>query len=101
MTLSRNKTLAALVLLLGLVMAVWGGRSYALVQRPQAHAIDLNEDGASLANDVIGSPTTWETLKALVKGPVGRTIGALLVTGVGLALALGGAACLVERKAPA
>jgi hypothetical protein len=98
MTPTGRKALSALILTVGLVMLVWGGRSFAYYPQPKPPPTDPEDAVLDLSHDVIGSPTTREMLLGLVTGPVGRKMGALLVACVGLTLALGAAPSLVPRR---
>jgi hypothetical protein len=97
MKCSIRNVCAALVFVFGLTMTVWGGWTLIKPQKDKATAVS-SEDGGSLRNDMIGSPTTGEVIKGLFGGPVGRTMGTLLITGVGVIMAFGALLTLAPRK---
>jgi hypothetical protein len=90
--------LQAVLLALGLAMFLWGSRAF--TSRPQEKSVPVAvEDGvADLSHDVVGSPSIGDTVKGVVTGPVGRSVGALTVTCGGLALAAGAILSLVPKR---
>ena|ERR1041385_759289 len=97
-TIEIKNVFLALLLILGLVMLAWGGRAFATNPQSKARPADFEDAVGDLSHDVIDSPTTGETIKGLVTGPVGRKTGALLVAVVGLTLASGAALSLAPTR---
>jgi len=91
-----KNVVGALVLVFGLIMAVWGGSVFVGYHTPKATPLS-SEDG-SLWCDVIDSPSTGEMLMGLLNGPVGRAMGALLVAVIGLILVSGAVLSLTPTR---